>query len=66
LGSFFGEEEEEEEEKKGKRKCSTIEVFLQFCLQGLVGCKRISLSSPSIYMIMEVLLQEITVHDVVK
>jgi hypothetical protein len=30
LGSFFGEEEEEEEEKKGKRKCSTIEVFLQF------------------------------------
>jgi hypothetical protein len=44
-----------------------VGFFFPVCsLQGLVGCKRISLSSPSIYMIMEVLLQEITVHDVVK
>lgn len=41
--------------------------FFPVCsLQGFVGRKRISLSSLTIYMIMEVLLQEITVHDVVE
>ncbi len=41
--------------------------FFPVCsLQGMVGCKRMSLSSPTIYMIMEVLLQEVTVHDVVE